>query len=97
MHLHRNPGVLQRNVVNQRVVYIIDLVILILQQECGRRLASDRNIWIQLEFLIVNPKMSRIKSHGEIGAAAFFVGHIDSRIQAMLKMCTKCCRQMPAC
>jgi hypothetical protein len=42
-----NPGVLLRNVVNQRLVYTVHVVILRLQQKGRRRLAGDMNI---LEF-----------------------------------------------
>jgi len=38
MHLHGNPGLLQRNVVGQRVIYVVHVVILVLQQERRRRL-----------------------------------------------------------
>jgi hypothetical protein len=41
VRLHGNPGVLQRNVVSQLVVYVVHVVILSLQQKRGRRLASD--------------------------------------------------------
>ncbi|MGC2769884.1 MAG: hypothetical protein WB607_30625 [Candidatus Acidiferrum sp.] len=47
MHLDRHPSVLQRNVVvNQRLVYIIQVVILRLQQKRGRRFAGDMNLRI---------------------------------------------------
>ena len=45
MHLHGNTGVLQRNVVSKRVVYIIYVVILVLQQKCWRRPGSHRDFW----------------------------------------------------
>jgi hypothetical protein len=41
MHLHRDPNLLQSNVVSQRVVHV---VIFRLQQKRRRRLAGDRNI-----------------------------------------------------
>ena len=49
MHLHRNPGLLQRNIIDQRVVYIVHGVILRLQQKRRRRLAGDGDIRIQLK------------------------------------------------
>jgi hypothetical protein len=53
MHLHRSPSVLQRNVVNQRLVYTVHVVILRLQQKRWRRLTRDMNIRSQFEFFIV--------------------------------------------
>jgi len=47
MHLYRNPRLLQRNVVRQRVVYVVHVVIFRLQQERGRRLARDMQIRVQ--------------------------------------------------
>ena len=52
MHLHGNPSLLQRNVVSQRVVYVVHVVILRLQQKRRRRLAGDRNIGIQRKIFI---------------------------------------------
>ncbi len=55
MHFCWNPGLLQRDVVNQRVVDTVHGIILGLQQKRRRRLAGDRNIRIQL-------KLRRMKS-----------------------------------
>jgi hypothetical protein len=117
MHLHRNPSVLQRNVVSQRVVYIVHVVILCLQQKRRRSLAGDRNIRIQPQIFIGSRRMrnhklfgallciplrrgqrqmARINSHCKIGAAALFVGGIDSRIQTLRKMRAHRCHQMTA-
>jgi hypothetical protein len=52
MHLHGNPSLLQRNVVSQRVVYVVHVVILSLQQKRRRCLAGDRNIGIQRKIFI---------------------------------------------
>src|SRR5436190_15948644 len=68
MHFYWNPGVLQRNVVNQRIVDTVHWVILGLQQESRGRPAGDGNIRIQLKLLV--PEMPRIKGHCEIRAAA---------------------------
>src|SRR5262247_1122629 len=61
MHFYRNPGVLQRDVVNQRVTDSIRGIVFGVQQKGGRRLACDRNIRIQLKLLGPNPEMPRIK------------------------------------
>lgn len=47
MHLHGNPSLLQRNVIRQRVVNIVHMIIFRLQQERRRRLTSDWDFWIQ--------------------------------------------------
>ena len=52
IHLHGNSSLLQRNVVSQRVVYVVYVVILSLQQKRRRRLAGDREIGIQRKVLI---------------------------------------------
>ena len=67
MHLHGNPGVLQRHVVNQRLFDTVHMVILRLHQKRGRRIGGDRNIRIQLKILIVVPQMSRIKAIAKSG------------------------------
>ena len=41
MKLDGNPGLLQSNVVNQRVVHVVHVVILVLQQKRRRRLTAD--------------------------------------------------------
>src|SRR5712691_2766711 len=67
MHLYWNPGVLQRNVVNQRVVDIVHGIVLGLQQEGRWRLPAHRNIRIQLKSLFGNPEVSRIKATAKSG------------------------------
>ena len=52
MHLHWNPSLLQRNVVSQRVVHVVHVVILSLQQKRRRRLAGHRNFGIQRKMFI---------------------------------------------
>ena len=47
MHFHGNASIFERDVVSQRVVHAVFVVILSLQQECRGRLAGDRNFWIQ--------------------------------------------------
>src|ERR1700737_2591575 len=88
MHLDGNLSVLQGDVVDERLVYIVHGVILRLQQKRRRRLPGDMStdIRIQLEFFVVNPQMAWINSHRKIRAAAFFVGRIDSRVNTLLKM-----------
>ena len=44
MHLHSNAGIFERDVVSQRIIHIVYVVILGLQQERRRRTASDGNI-----------------------------------------------------
>src|SRR5258707_6272080 len=39
-----------------------------------------------LKRLVGNPEMPRIKGHGEIRAAAYFVGRIDRWIQTLVEM-----------
>jgi hypothetical protein len=97
MHFYGDAGVLQRNVVNQRVVDTVDGIILSLQQEGRRGLASDTDIRIQLKLFIGNPQMSRIKGHREIRAAAYFIGRIYSRIQTFIEVRADICHQVPAC
>ena len=52
MHLHRNAGVLQRDVVDQRLVDAVHVVVLVLEDERRRRLAGEMsaNIRVQLGF-----------------------------------------------
>ena len=57
MHLHGHAGVLQRDMVDQRLVDAIDVVILRLQQERGWRLTGDMNVRVQLEFVLVDPRL----------------------------------------
>ena len=51
VHFYWNPGILQRDVANERVADRVDGVILGVQQKGERRLACDRNIRIQLILL----------------------------------------------
>src|SRR6266480_3194144 len=60
MHLHWNPSLLQRNVVSQRVVYVVHVVILSLQQKRRRRLAGHRNFGIQRKMFI---GIGRMRDH----------------------------------
>jgi len=104
-----DPGLLQRDVVSQRVVQIVHVV-----------LAGDREIGVQRNTFIGARKtirmtdhkllgallgipfrrryrqMARIKNHRKIGAATLFVGGIDSRIQTLRKIRAHRCRQMTA-
>jgi hypothetical protein len=75
MHLHGNASLLQRNVVNQRVVYIVHGVILRLQQKRRRRLVGDGDIRIQLKLLIVNPQTNA----GPLAGFGHAVGALNSR------------------
>ena len=84
MHLHGNPRVLQRDVINEGLLYAVHIVILVLQQECWRRSGSNRNFWIQFEFFCrVFQHVSWIDRYGEIWTAADFVGLIHWRIGAL--------------
>ena len=83
MHFDGNLRLPQRSIVNQRVLYTVHRVILRLQQKRRRSLVGDMNIRIQLINLGVEREMPRIKSHGKIRAAAFFVCRIDSRVQTL--------------
>ncbi len=78
MHFHRNPGVLQRDVINQRVVDAVHVIILGLQQKGRRRLAGDGNSLDSTQIFGLDPEMPGIKSDREIRTAAFLVGGIDS-------------------
>ena len=49
VHLHGNSGLLQPNVINQRLVDTIYVIILGLQQKCRWRIGGDWNIRIQLK------------------------------------------------
>jgi hypothetical protein len=60
MHLHGNAGVLERDVVRQRVVYVVHVVILSLQQERRRRLAGDMEIGVQRKLSI---GVRRMRNH----------------------------------
>jgi hypothetical protein len=68
MHFHGCPSLLQCNVVRQRVVYVVHVVILRLQQKRRRRLASDRNIGIQSKLFIGDRLMRRLSNHKLSGA-----------------------------
>jgi hypothetical protein len=52
MNFGWNAGILQRNVVRQRVIHIVDIVILGLQQKRRRRLPPDVEIGIQRKLRI---------------------------------------------
>src|SRR5260370_1163813 len=65
MHLHGNSSLFQCNIVSQRVVYIVHVVILSLQQERRRRLAGDRNLRIQPEISI---GVLRVRNRKLLGA-----------------------------
>src|ERR1022692_116345 len=54
MHFHGNASLLRPNVVAQRILYAVYIVILILEQERGRRLAGDMttNIRIQRDTIV---------------------------------------------
>ena len=86
MHFCRDPSLLQRDVVNQRVVDTVHGIILGVQQKSRRRPARHRDIGIQLKLVRPNPEVSGVKGHGEIRAAAFFVRRIYSRIQTLVEM-----------
>ena len=86
MHLHGDSRVFERDVINQRLVDAVHMVVLCLKQERRRRPSGNRNIGIQFELLIVNPEMPRIERHGKIRTAALFVGCIYRRIQAVLRV-----------
>ena len=76
MHLDGNASSFQTNVVHDRLVYAIYVVILGLQQKCGRGLARDVNVRIQLK-LVSRPQMPGINCNCKIGPAAFPVCGID--------------------
>ena len=98
MHLNGNASFLQRKVVNQRVIYRIDRIVLRLQQKRRRCLASDRNIRIQLKiFRSVLQHVPRIKGHGKVRTTAFFVGCIENGIQALLEIRADRRHEVPAC
>ena len=97
MHFCRDPGLLQRDVVNQRVVDTVHGIILGVQQKSRRRPARHRDIGIQLKLVRPNLEVSGVKGHGEIRAAAFFVRRIYSRIQTFVKVRADIGHQVPAC
>src|SRR5207249_1075297 len=68
MHLHGDAGVLQCDVVSQRVVYTVHVVILRLQQKCRRRLAGDMEIGIQPKLFIGERQMPRMSNYKFFGA-----------------------------
>jgi len=49
MHLHRNAGVLQRDVVDQRLVDAVHVVVLVLEDERRRRLAGEMGTYIRVQ------------------------------------------------
>lgn len=57
MHLDRNAGILQRNVVHERVIDTVHIVILGLHQKCGWRISGNPNIRVQRKLFCVNPQM----------------------------------------
>src|ERR1019366_1874405 len=65
MHLHGSASVLQRNVVSKRVVYVVHVVILVLQQERRRRLGGHWNFGIQRKMFIGRRRM---RNHELFGA-----------------------------
>ena len=82
MHLHGNPGVLQRQCSKPASrSRCLPWSFSSCSKNVGGVLAGDRNIRIQPKFLIFFPQMPRIKSHRKIRAAAFLVRRIHRRIQ----------------
>ena len=49
LHFDGDARVLERDVVDERVVDVVDVVVLSLQQEGGRRLAGDVNLRVQFD------------------------------------------------
>jgi hypothetical protein len=78
------------------VLYTIDGIILILQQERRQRLAGDMNIRIQPKTVSGKRQVPRIDSHRKVGAAACFVSRIYSRVQTLLKVRAHRCHQITA-
>src|SRR6266540_1845749 len=82
--------------IDERVLYRIDRIILRLQQERRRRAAGDLNIGIQREVLFGDRQMAWIESDGKIRAAALFVGRVHGRVQTLLEMRAHRGDHMPA-
>src|ERR1700729_4600132 len=66
MHFHWNLSSLEGNVVSQRVVYVVYVVVLSLQQERRRRLAGDGNFGIQCEIFVSGRGMRNQKLFGAL-------------------------------
>ena len=97
MHLNRNPCLLQRSIVNQRVRYIVHRIVRRLQQKRRRRPTGDRDGRIQLKISrSILQHMPRIKSNRKIWPTAFFVCGISSWVQTLLKCVLIAATKMPA-
>src|SRR5215204_4126726 len=96
MHLRGNFGLLQSSIINQRVVYTVHGIVLRMHQKRRRRLASDRNKWVQLKLVVSSPQAPRIKHYRKVRATAFFIGGVYGRIQTLLEMRAHRRRQVSA-
>ena len=75
MHFHGNPRFFERDIVAQRVLHTIRIVILILKQECRRRLvtqitsnsAADSTRWVQYSHYSLLATVEGIFNLGTLG------------------------------
>src|SRR5215211_4325373 len=96
VELYGNASLPQGCVIHERVLYRIYRVILRLEQEGGRRPASDANVGVQREASFGHCQMPWIESDREIGAATRRVGRVHSRVQTLLEMRADRGDHMPA-
>ena len=87
VHLHRDAGVLERDVVDQRLVDAVHVVVLVLEDERGGRLRGQvgADVGVQpglRQLLVAKGKMAGIDGDGEVGAAGDFVGGVYGRVYA---------------
>ncbi len=83
VHLGRYLGVLQRQEIGHRVAYIIDRIVLGLDDQGRRRARIGRRRMRQAQIVVVRrPQVPGIERHGEVGAKILAVGGIDGRVGA---------------
>lgn len=87
VHFGRHAGLFESDVISECLFHTVDVVVLGLEQKCGRHVFGDRNFGIQLIFVRgVLGHVAGIQRDGEIRAAAFAIGGIDGRVGAMIGM-----------
>ncbi len=85
VHLNRDPGLFECDVVHQRIFNAVDVVVFVLQQKCGRRLTRDGHGRVQLQSVPAKVQVPRVDGHGEVvGPEAFAIGRIYRRVKPVV-------------
>jgi hypothetical protein len=105
MHFNRDIGLLQGNVIGQRLLDAVHLIVLRLQQKGRGRVSGHMNVRTQAQIgfmargivlILMHPQMARIDRHGEIRAAAQTIRIVDGLVRPFVEMRADSGNQMPA-